>query len=433
MVVRRARRGRSAPSNVGDLLHVILSEAMDLLFRGCVAALLLATGCLTPLDPATLPVGAVRVTLGDHALSVETLGVRRTARVNAVAIAREGYELPITNFQFASSNSAVASVDSSGVVLAIAPGRATISATAPDGAHGDATVVVVPSTVDYDISVGGAPRAIVFSPDYTKAYVAVASGSIAFLDAIGFFKVTTLALPDEIGDIAATASLLYATHPSTNAVSVVATATRELEMRIQLDGAPGAVVAHGNRAWIAEPTLQRIAVIDGSSPGQSFGLSGAPSHLALSADGSRLYASVHDASGWSLVMVDASSGAVQSRAALPGDVVALTVGSGSDGGERVYAVLSAQPELVSFAVSSGQLSLERRMSLGSVPGGVAARGGATPLVVVSGSPLGIFDGGTLSLLDTVQNAGGGCVAMRPDGLFVFVGAPDAGAVRVIGL
>lgn len=395
-----------------------------------IGLLSVVTGCLTPMDPARVPVGSVRVTLGEHALTLDTLGVRRTARVNAVAIARDGYELPIANFQFASSNATVATVDSSGVVLAIAPGRATITATAPDGTHGEASVVVVPSTVDYDISVGGAPSAIVFSPDYTKAYVAVAGGSIAFLDAIGFFKVTTLKLPAEIGDMAATASLLYATHPGANAVSVVATATRELVTRISLDGAPGAAVAHGDRAWIAEPTLGRIAIIDGSSLGASFAVAGAPSHLALSANASRLYASVHDANGWSLVMLDASTGAEQSRVTLPGDAIALAVGGGSDGGERVYAAVAGQ--LQEYSVGN-QLTLERSAPLASAAGGVAARGGATPLVVVSGSPLGIYDGGALALLDTVQNAGGGYVAMRPDGLFVFVAAPDAGAVRVIGL
>ena len=396
-----------------------------------VGLLYMVTGCLTPMDPAHVPVGSVRVTLGVRALTLDTLGVRRTARVNAVAIARDGYELPIAHFQFASSNTTVATVDSSGVVLAIAPGRATITATAPDGTRGEASVVVVPSTVDYDIPVGGAPRAIVFSPDYTKAYVAVAGGSMAFLDAIGFFDVTTLKLPEEIGDIAATASRLYATHPSANAVSVVATATRQLETRIQLDGAPGAAVAHADRAWIAEPTLGRVAIIEGSSLGASFTVPGAPSHMALSGDASRLYASLHDANGWSLLMLDATTGSEQWRVALPGDAVALAVGSGRDGGERVYAAVAGQ--LLEFSVVGAQLEPERSAPLPTTAGGVAARGGATPLVVVSGSPLGIFDGDALALLDTVQNAGGGCVAMRPDGLFVFVAAPEAGAVRVIGL
>lgn len=391
------------------------------------------TGCLTPLDPAHVPIGAVRVTLGDRALILDTLGVRRTARVNAVAIARDGYELPIANFRFASSNEAVATVDSSGMVLAIAPGETRIAAIAPDGTRGAATLVVVPSTVDYDISIGGAPRAIVFSPDYTKAYVAVASGSIVFLDAIGFFRMTTLALSDEIGDVAATPSLLYATHPSANAVSVIATATRELQARVPLEASPGAAVAHGSRVWIAEPTLQRIVTIDGTARGTSLAVSGEPGRLALSADASRLYASVHDGNGWSVVMLDASTGTELSRAVLPGDALALAVGSSNDGAERVYAVVPTARQLLELAVADGRLAIERTTTIATAAGGVAARPGAAPLVVVSGSPLGIFDGDTLALLDSIENAGSGCVAMRPDGLFVFVGAPEAGAVRVIGL
>jgi DNA-binding beta-propeller fold protein YncE len=391
------------------------------------------TNCLTPLDPARVPVGAVRVTLGDRALTVDTLGVRRTARVNAVAIARDGYELPITTFRFASSNEAVATVDSSGVVLAIAPGNARVAAIAPDGTRGEATVVVVPSTVDYDISVGGAPRAITFSPDYTKAYVAVAGGSIVFLDAIGFFRTTTLTLSDEVGDVAATPSLLYATHPNSNAVSVIATATRELQARISLDGSPAAAVAYGSRVWIAEPTLRRIAIIDGASRGTSLAVSGEPSRLALNPDASRLYASVHDANGWSLVMLDASTGAEQLRVALPGEAVALAVGNSSDAGERVYAAVPVAGQLLELALAGGRLSIERTTSIAAKAGGIAARASGTPLVVVSGSPLGIFDGASLNLLDSIENAGSGCVAMRPDGLFVFVGAPEAGAVRVIGL
>src|ERR1051326_1298190 len=211
---------------------------------------------------------------------------------------------------------------------------------------------------------------------------AVAGGSIAFLDAIGFFRMTTLSLGDEIGDIAATPSLLYATHPSANAVSVVATATRDLQTRIALDGSPGAAVAHGNRVWIAEPSQQRVVVIEGTSRTSSFVLSGEPEHLALGADGSRLYASIHDAGGWSLVMLDASTGAEQSRAALPGEVAGLAVGSNSDGRELVYAAIASPPQLLAFAVSSSQLAIERTTSLGMQPGGVAARGGATPLVVV---------------------------------------------------
>jgi len=391
------------------------------------------TGCLTPLDPAQVPIGAVRVTLGDRALTLDTLGVRRTARINAVAVAKDGYELPIANFQYSSSNTAVAVVDSSGVVLAIAPGATRIAAIAPDGTRGEATVVVVPSTVDYEIPVGGAPRAIAFSPDYTKAYVAVAGGSVAFLDAIGFFRVTTLTLGDEIADIAATPSLLYATHSGARAVSVIATATRELKARITLDGSPGAIVARDTRVWIAEPMVQHIVIVDGTTLTTSFAVAGEPAALALSADGSRLYVSLHDASRWSLAMLDPATGTEQSRVPLAGEPVAIAVGSSGDGAERVYAAIPGAGQLLAFGIGGGQLAITQTTSLAAQAGGIAARPGSAPLVVVSGSPLGILDGGTLAVLDTVMNGGSGCVAVRPDGLFVFVGALDAAAVRVIGL
>src|SRR5438270_6587664 len=129
------------------------------------AATLLVTACLAPMDPARVPIGAVRVTLGDRSLTLDTIAVRRAVRVNAVALARDGgYELPIATFRYASSNTASAIVDSLGVVHAIAPGSAVISASASDGTRGQATVVVVPSSVDYDIPIGGAPGAITFSP-----------------------------------------------------------------------------------------------------------------------------------------------------------------------------------------------------------------------------------------------------------------------------
>ena len=397
-----------------------------------VVASLGATACLTPTDPANVPVGAVRVTLGDRALTLDTLGVRRTARVNATAIAREGYELPITSFHYASSDSTIASVDSSGVVLALTPGTAHIAATAPDGTRGLATVVVVPSTVDYDIAVGGAPGAIVFSPDYTKAYVAVAGGSVAFLDAIGFFRLTTLALSDDIADLATTPSRLYATHPTANAVSVIATATRTVEARIALEGAPAAAASRGARVWIATPALHRIVVVEGTTVSSSFGVDGEPGKLALSADGSRLYVAVHVGDGWQLEVLDAGVGTVQGSVVLPGQPVGLGVGT-RGGAEYVYALIPATNQLIELTVADGRPAIARASTAPQGAGGIAARDGATPLLIVSGSPLGILDANALRVIDSISGAGAGTVAVRPDGLFVFVGAPDRSAVRVIGL
>jgi DNA-binding beta-propeller fold protein YncE len=393
----------------------------------------LLVGCLTPIDPASVPVGGVRVTLGDRAVAVDTIAVRRTVRVNAVAVAREGYELPIATFRFASSNATVAQVDSAGMVLGVAPGTATITATAPDGTQGGATVVVVPSAVDYSIDVGGTPGDIVFSPDYTKAYVAVSGGSVAFLDALGFFRTSTLSVGDEIGGLAATASLLYVTHPSANAVSIIATATHDVAARIALAGSPSAVVARGTRAWVAERTAAAIAVFDGPQVTTSFSVKGEPTQLALSDDGARLYVAVLDDGTWRLALFDAATGVEQGSLTLPGEPVAIAVARTADGAERVYAITPGTKSLLELSVTRGLPTIDRSAVIPETAGGVAARGGASALIIVSGSPLGIYDGATLGLVDTLANGGAGRVAIRPDGLFVFVGDAAAGAVRVIGL
>lgn len=403
--------------------------------RTLLAAVLCTTvaGCLTPIDPNSVPIGAVRVTLGDRALGVDTIAVRHTVRVNAVAIAREGYELPISSFRFATSNATIAQVDSLGVVLGIAPGTATITAAAPDGTQGTATVVVVPTTVDYSIDVGDAPGDIAFSPDYTKAYVPVSGGSIAFLDALGFFRTSVLPLGDDVGGLAATAELLYATHPSANAVSIVAAATHEVTARVALTGSPSAVVARGTRAWVAERTGDAIAVFDGTRVTTTFSVAGEPTQLALSDDGGRLYVAVHDAGVWRLEVFDAASGAQQGSVTVSGEPAAITVATNADGAEHVYAIVPTAMNLLDLSAANGQLTIARTASIPQSAGGVAVRGGASPLIVVSGSPLGMYDGTTLALVDSIEGGGAGRAAIRPDGLFVFVADSASGTVRVIGL
>lgn len=392
-----------------------------------------AGACLAPMDPGKVPIGQVRVTLGDRALTLDTIAVRRTVRVNAVALAREGYELPVADFRYGSSNSAVAAVDSLGMAHGVAPGTATITAVAPDGTQGAATVVVVPSAVDYSIDVGGAPGDIAFSPDYTKAYVAVAGGSVAFVDALGFFRTGTVSLGDDIGGLAATASLLYVTHPGANAVSIVATATHDVAARVPLAGTPTAVVARGARAWIAERAAHAIAVFDGTEPTTSFSVLGEPVQLALSEDGSRLYVALLENGTWNVAVLDAATGVQQGAVALPGEPVAITVATGADGADHVYAAIPSARSLLELSVTRGQPAIDRSVAIPETAGGVAARGGTSPVVVVSGLPLGMYDGATLSLEDSIPDGGTGRVTVRPDGLFVFVGDGATGFVRVIGL
>lgn len=399
------------------------------------AAMMLVTGCLAPMDPASVPIGQIRVTLGDRSLTLDTLAVRRTVRVNAVALARDGgYELPIASFRYASSNTSSATVDSLGVVHAIAPGSAVISASASDGTRGQATVVVVPSSVDYDIAIGGVPGAITFSPDYTKAYVVLQGHSLAFIDAIGFFTASTMPLDTDIGDLAATGSLLYATHPTDGSVSVIATSTHELRARIPVGGSPTGVVPRGTRAWVATGGSQRIAVLDGESLTTSFAVQGSPSALALSGDGSLLYAAVMNGDAWSVAVIDASSGVERGRVAMPGRPAKLAPAVDATGAERVYVVMPDIDRLAELTMDgSARPMIARTSTIAAGAGGAAVRGGDTPLVVVSGSPLGIYDGSTLGLIDAVAGAGTGAVALRPDGLFVFVGSPATNSVRVIGL
>lgn len=393
----------------------------------------LVAGCLTPIDPGNVPIAEVRVTLGERALTLDTIAVRRTARVNAVAVAREGYQLPVTDFRYASSNGAVALVDSLGIVLGVASGTATITATAPDGTQGAATIVVVPSSVDYSIDVGGAPGAIAFSPDYTKAYVAVAGGSVAFIDALGFLRTSSLPLGDDIGGLAATSSLLYVTHPAANAVSIVSTATHDVEARVPLAGTPTAAVASGTRAWVTERTGRAIVVFDAAETTSSFSVLGDPTQIALSADGTRLYVSVLDNGVWNLAVFDATTGVQQGRLALPGEPVGIGVGTIGDGVERVFVAIPSARTLLELSIVRGQPTVEHSVAIPEGAGGVGARSGATPVVVVSGSPLEIYDSTTLDLADTIDSGGTGPVAIRPDGLFVFVGGGSSGLVRVIGL
>jgi len=398
------------------------------------AATMLLTACLAPMDPASVPIGTLRVTLGDRALALDTLAVRRTVRVNAVALARDGgYELPITAFRYASSNTASATVDSLGVVHAVAPGSAVISASTSDGSRGEATVVVVPSSVDYDIPIGGAPGAITFSPDYTKAYVVLQGHSLAFVDAIGFFTASTMSLDADIGDIAATGGLLYATHPAEGSVSVIATSTHELRARVAIGGAPSGVVARGTRAWVAAGGSERIAIVDGEAFTTSFAIQGAPSAMALSGDGSLLYVAVMKDGAWSIAVLDASSGVERGRVAMPGRPSSLAVTADASRAQRIYAVMPDIGRLAELTLADAQPTIDRVVTIPSGAGGVAARGGEAPLVVISGSPLGIYDGATLALLDSVTGAGTGAVALRPDGLFVFIGSAATNSVRVIGL
>ena len=188
------------------------------------AALLGTGGCLSPADPSSGDVAAVRVTIGDGGFAADTVQVRATTRVHAAAIAPAGYDLGLTGFTYTSSNSGVASVDENGTVRGVAPGSATITATAPKGGKSaSVAVLVVPSTIAYTINVGGSPGSIAFSTDYTRAYVATATDSLVVIDALGFFRTNVAPIGASASSIAATSGEIYITHASLDSVTRVTT------------------------------------------------------------------------------------------------------------------------------------------------------------------------------------------------------------------
>ena len=398
------------------------------------AALLGTGGCLSPADPSSGDVAAVRVTIGDGGFAADTVQVRATTRVHAAAIAPAGYDLGLTGFTYTSSNSGVANVDENGTVRGVAPGSATITATAPKGGKSaSVAVLVVPSTIAYTINVGGSPGSIAFSTDYTRAYVATATDSLVVIDALGFFRTNVAPIGASASSIAATSGEIYITHASLDSVTRVTTGSSQRLPRVFIGAGPGGVVAIGSRAYVAARYDRRIAVVEAGAVVGAILLAGEPHQLALNRDASRLFATIDaGAAGWRVAIVrPASTDTVGSFAIAP----APTALAASATGDRVY-VLYAAERLVRVYVSgaSGGYTLQGTIATGATPGGVAARHvGRVPYVVVSGEPATVFDGVTLEVYDRVAGAGIGPVAIRPDGLFAFVAATGTTAVNVLGL
>lgn len=398
------------------------------LLLGCA----LLASCLAPMDPSAVPVASVRVTIGDQNRSVDTIQVRSTDRVHAEAIAREGYDIGLTRFAYSSSDSQVATVDTLGIVRGITPGAAVITATTPGGVSGSARVIVTSSTIAYTIAAGSDPGAIVFSPDYTRAYVVVGADSIAFLDALGFYRSSIVGLGARIGALATTGTMIYATHPDADSVSMLSAATKELLKRVWVGAGPDGLAAHGDVAFVAARYDHRIAVLRNGSLTGTIPVDGEPHALALSADGSRLYATVLREGAWHLLAIDAA--AANALAMLPLDAEPADLAVAHDG-LRVLVLEPAAGLLldVQASAATGALSVTRTAPVSNGSGGVAMRETNPPYVIVSGAPLQLLDGASLTLLERIDGGGDGHVAVRPDGLFAFVDDRAAGVVRVIGL
>ena len=394
-----------------------------------VALVSLASGCLEPMAPGDVEIGMVTLRIGSRGAEVDTIQVRATTRARATAFAKEGYDAGITQFRFESSDPAVATVDSMGTVRGMGPGTATITASVGDGPSGSASVVVLPSAIAYSIPVGSSPGAIAFSTDFSRAYVGIAGDSIAIVDALGFFRIDAIGLGHVVGDVAATGSHVYATHPFADAVSVMAAGTNQLLGTVWAGAGPQGIVAAGNRAWVAARFDRRVVAIDGTTVGESVPVDGEPTVLSVSGDGARIFAGVARATGWHVVFIDPQFPDTVSSVALGGEPTAIAV---NGDGSRLWVLLAAQGRVDAYAVSTtGQFTLLGSTAAGAGASGIAMRRVGPTFVIVSGEPAVVFDGDTMVPLEQIAGAGRGRVTVRPDGLFAFLSAPGLGAIHVI--
>jgi hypothetical protein len=394
------------------------------------AALVATTGCLSPVDPSSVRIAAVKVTVGSALATTDTIRVRRTTRVTATAYASQGYDVGITNFSFSSSNDAVATVDQNGVVRGIAPGTAVITARTPQGKSGQVTVVVLTTTVEFTIPIGSAASDIAFSQDYARAYATSASDSLVVIDAFSFFRLRAIPLGLAVGHVAATGDAVFVTNPGADSVTVVSIASNAIVRRIAVAGAPDAVVASPTRAFVGARTANRIVVLSATGAAGSIALAGSPRQLALARTGNLLFATVLAGSNWSLVSANSSSLVTLRSIALPGAAISLTA---NGDGSRVY-VLLATGEVRAYAVSTtGVFTAAGTATAGSGATSIAARVAGPPDVVVSGEPVLILDGPSMTVVDRIAGAGTGTVAIRPDGLFAFIAVPERRTINVVGL
>jgi len=388
-------------------------------------------GCLDPVDPGAAAVATIQVRF-DGTNTSDTINVRGTTRARATAIARQGYDLGRTDFVFTSSDESVAVVEPTGVVRAVGPGSAVIRASLPGGVTGEGRVVVVPSTVEYTIPVGNAPGALAFSPDYTRLYVTIAPDSLAIVDALGYFRLSAVRLGLPGFGVAATAEAVYVTHPGSDSVSVISTATNTLTRKIAVGRAPTGVAATAQRAFVAIRGERKVAIIEGNVAVASIPVAGEPHEVAVSRDGRRLFATVDAGAGvWRLVVAaPAFPDTLQSilLTSAPG-AIATDLSGG-----RAYVLLPSENRVAVFAEGAdGRYGLTGYVAVGAGATGVSARLIGDPLVVASGSPVTVFDGATLAVSERIADVGTGRVAVRPDGVFAFISVVGSNVLRVIGL
>jgi YVTN family beta-propeller protein len=396
-----------------------------------VGGILLLGACLDPVDPGDAAVASIAV-MFDGTNTADTINVRGTTRARAIAVAEAGYDLGRTDFAFTSSNEGVAIVEPTGVVRAVAPGKAVIRAMLPGGPAGEGEVVVVPSTVEYTIPVGQAPGEMAFSPDYTRLYVTIAPDSLAIVDALEFFRLSAVGLGMPGTGVAATADRVYVTHSTGDLVSVMPAGTNGAITRISVGSHPRGAAATAERAFIAVNGDRRIAIVENAQVSGSIALAGSPEHVAVARDGRRLFATMFAGlDGWRLVVANPATRDTLHSISLSSPPLAIATDLS---GTRVYVLLlDGARAMVYVEGSNGRFTSAGSISVGPGATGIGARLQGTPVVVASGAPATVFVGNALDLSEQIDGLGSGRVAVRPDGVFAFIANVARGVLEVIGL
>lgn len=384
--------------------------------------------CLEPLDPTSIEVERVIAEIGASG-SEDTIQVRHTTRVRAAAYAREGYDIGLTEFRYASSDTTVARVDSIGTVIGVSPGSATITVSIPQGKSATVSVVVTPSTIAYVLPAGG-PAGIAFSTDYTRAYVLTTPDSLVVFDALAMYRLGAIPLAFTSADVAATSSLVFITHPNDDSVTVVSKATNAVERRLWVGAGPTGAVGQGARAFIATRFDRQVVIVENGVLTLGIPMNGEPHELAISHNGRRLFASVDRGGAWHIVPADP-----QAPDTLPSVAVSSrpTAVSANTDGSRVYVLLAAESRLVVLEENAlGRYEAVASVPVGSGAGGVSASP-SNRYIVISGDPVTILDAATLAVLEEIPGVGTGHVSVRPDGIFVFIADPRNGLIKVVEL
>ncbi|HUF27692.1 MAG TPA: Ig-like domain-containing protein [Gemmatimonadaceae bacterium] len=388
-------------------------------------------GCLEPLNSGDVEVAHVQVAIGSAGAPADTIQVRGTTRVRAIAYAPDGFDTGIADFRYASSDTLIAVVDSAGIVSGVSPGEAIITATAPRGESGSARVVVRPSTIAYTIDVGPEPGAIAFSNDFARGYVLTAPDTLVVLDALGFFRLGAIGLGLAAHGVAATTSQIYVTHPFDDSVSVVSPATHQRTGRIRIGAGPSGIVAAGARAFVAARADRRIVTVEDGAASGAIDVDGEPVELAISGDGRRLFATMRRGGAWHLLLADPQAGVAVSSVAVTGEPTAIATNAD---GSRVWVLFAGPRRVDAWTIApGGEWASAGSATVGTGAAGIGARQVGTPYVIVSGEPATVIHGQTMAVVDRVAGGGAGRVAVRPDGLFAFLGVRSSGRVHVLAM